>query len=408
MAEDYTTTEGAYNVVQRHSWVPAKSLVTDSFPCHACGALVRAIPTRALQFMAGSDCTPVTGEVAIGSCSGCGLLQKHTGAAWQRLCDQIYANYQIYHQAAGIEQKARDPGNWQFAPRSELIARHLSRAASFPQNGSALDLGCGNGAFMRGMRKQFSGWRLVGSDLNENFREQILALGPQAAFKTEAELAQKSESFDVVSLIHCVEHIPNPSHYLDHARRYLKRTGVLLIEVPDAELNPFDLVVADHASHFSKRTLAHVVEAAGYEVLSCGNDVIGKEITLLARPLGIARRAKPADQTEPDLARRNLSWLEDAMDQAHTLAEKDEAFGVFGTSIAGVWIASTLARKIAFFVDEDEARIGRDYFGVPILAPSHVPAGATVFVCLEPRLAQAIAERHGKAGRRYIPTTAVA
>ena len=63
--------------------------------------------------------------------------------------------------------------------------------------------------------------------------------------------------------------------------------------------------------------------------------------------------------------------------------------------------------KIAFFVDEDEARIGRDYFGIPIIAPSQVPLGATVFVCLEPNLAQAIAARHAERTRKYIATTAL-
>ncbi len=270
-----------------------------------------------------------------------------------------------------------------------------------------MDIGCGSGFFLREMQKAFPGWRLTGSDLNESVRDQILALGPQACFRTAADLEAESESYDVVSFVHCIEHISNPSGFLKQARRYLKPTGVLLIEVPDAELNPFDLVVADHASHFSKTSLARVVEAAGYEVLSCGNAVIGKEITLLARPLGAGGRKYPSGETAPDLARRNLAWLEHTLDQAHALAKKDQAFGVFGTSIAGLWIGSALGNKIGFFVDEDQARIGRDYFGIPILAPSQVPAGATVFVCLEPKLAQTIAARHRERTRHYVPTEAV-
>jgi hypothetical protein len=80
---------------------------------------------------------------------------------------------------------------------------------------------------------------------------------------------------------------------------------------------------------------------------------------------------------------------------------------VFGTSIAGVWIASSIGKKITFFVDEDQARIGRDYFGIPIISPSEVPAGATVFVCLEPELAQTIAARHSDLSRRYVGTVSL-
>ena len=381
--------------------------MTGSFDCHACGATVAALPASALRCMAGSDCTPVHADVQIGACTSCGLLQKDTGPAWQELCRGIYGHYRIYHQAGGTEQKASRAGGTQFAPRSELIAQYVSQRLELPQNGSALDIGCGNGAFLRGMMTYFPSWRLTGTDLNESFRNHIIRMGRQVSFKSEEELDRTGESFEVVSFIHCLEHIPNPAAYLARARRYINPSGVLLIEVPDAELNPFDLIVADHATHFSKKTLVRVAEAAGYQVLECGNFVIGKEITLLAYPVGTQDRAPPPDQPETDFGRRNIAWLEQTIVQAHALAASDEQLGVFGTSIAGVWIGSSLGKKIAFFVDEDEARIGRDYFGTPILAPSQVPAGATVFVCLEPRLAQAIVARHNQDGRRYVPTNAV-
>jgi SAM-dependent methyltransferase len=359
--------------------------------------------------MAGSDCTPVSGDVQIGTCPSCGLLQKDTGPSWQDLCRRIYGSYQIYHQAGGTEQKARGSGEAQLAPRSQLIARYVSQAIVLPRNGSALDIGCGNGAFIQGMMKCFPEWLVTGSDLNETFRELIVGLGPQARFKSQKELDHGGETFDLISLIHCIEHIPSPSQYLRSARRYINSTGLLLIEVPDAELNPFDLVVADHASHFSKRTLASVVEKAGYQLIACGNLVIGKEITLLARPL--ARENVPRTYehaaSKPELGRRHLAWLEKAAAQAQKLANESQPFGVFGTSIAGVWIGSTMGKKIAFFVDEDEARIGRDYFGIPIIAPAQVPAGATVFVCLEPNLAQTIASRHADRTRRYVGTMAL-
>ena len=228
----------------------------ESFLCHACGAAVNAVPAPALRFIASSDCTPVSGDVQIGTCESCGLLQKDTGRAWQELCRQIYGDYQIYHQAGGMEQKARGPGEGQFAPRSELIARHLSQAFSLPQHGSALDLGCGNGAFLRGMSRCFPGWPLTGSDLNESFRDEITAIDPQVAFMSEAELDRGHETFDVVSLIHCIEHIPDPSGYLHRARRFIKPTGVLLIEVPDAELESIRFGGRRPCKPFFKKTLA--------------------------------------------------------------------------------------------------------------------------------------------------------
>jgi hypothetical protein len=101
-------------------------------------------------------------------------------------------------------------------------------------------------------------------------------------------------------------------------------------------------------------------------------------------------------------ARRNLAWLDDVLQSGLRLARENRPFGVFGTSIAGVWIGSALGDGIQFYVDEDEVRIGRDYFGAPIVSPAGVPSGGTVFVCLEPKLAATIAARHAQADRRFV------
>src|SRR5262249_6954406 len=153
-------------------------------------------------------------------------------------CKQIYANYQVYHQAAGKEQKARGVADGQLAPRSELIAFFLRDAGKLPEEASILDIGCGNGPFLHAINTIFPDWQITGSDINASFRKDILAISPRAAFKTDKEIKTTDEKFDVVSLIHCVEHISAPVAYLAEARRHLRPTGLLLIEVPDAEVNP--------------------------------------------------------------------------------------------------------------------------------------------------------------------------
>jgi len=381
--------------------IDATDAVTNRFRCHACGGDVPVLDAPALQWLVGSDCTPAPGGIEVGSCIQCGLLQKNTSLPWQQLCAKIYGNYQIYHQAAGHEQKARGFGANELRPRSELIAAFLRDRCDFPQHGSVLDIGCGNGAFLRGMSTVFPEWSVTGADLNAGFRDEIIAISPRASFRQIDELAVSSEAYRLASLIHCIEHIPAPVEYLADARRYIEPGGFLLIEVPDAELNPFDLVVADHASHFSKATLRAVVEAAGYDVIACGNVVIGKEITLLAKPIR-GKPPQPLQRSNDTSAGRNLAWLADTLTLGRQLARESRPYGVFGTSIAGVWIGSALDREIQFYVDEDQERVGRQYFGVPIIAPAAIPRGATVFICLEPQLASAIASRHAGPDRRLV------
>jgi SAM-dependent methyltransferase len=381
-----------------------------TFRCHACGGVVEVLAAPALQSLASSDCLPVKGDIRVGVCGNCALLQKEVSAAWNSLCSKIYGNYQLYHQAAGREQKVLARATGEFKPRSELIADLLKDSYDLPRNGSLLDIGCGNGAFLRSMSQSFPEWTVAGADINDTYRDQILSIGPRATFKVTDELAASHDRYDVVALIHCLEHIPGPVKYLAEARRYIKPGGRLLIQVPDAERNPFDLVVADHASHFVKATVAAIVEAAGYKLITCGNDIVGKELTLLAHPLpdGAGHRLNSGQADAADVARSRLAWLEGMLQCGRRLAREARPLGIFGTSIAGVWIATSIDNKFDFYVDEDRARIGRDCFGVPILAPADIPPGSTVFVCLEPGLAANIAARYGGAGRRFVVPPPVA
>jgi SAM-dependent methyltransferase len=374
------------------------------FACHSCGGCVPGLTAPALKSLVGSDCTPASGEVRIGVCEACGLLQKEISPAWSDLCAKIYGSYQIYHQGAGQEQKARGTGGGQLRPRSDLLAGYLATARTLPRAGSALDIGSGNGPFLRAMAKVFPEWSLTGADLSDRFRKVIEGIGPKVSFRLTEDLSASDATYHVVSLIHSIEHIPAPADYLAKTKRHIKETGVLLIQVPDAELNPFDLVVADHASHFSKATLAAVVEAAGYEVIACGNMVVAKEISLIARPLP-ERPAAPRRTSRPDaaeVAKRNLAWLAETLRSGERLALEKRPLGVFGTGIAGIWIGNVIGNSLDFYSDEDDVRVGRDYFGIPIISPSDIPSGATIFVCLEPKLAASIAARHSAPGRHFV------
>ena len=374
------------------------------FSCHSCGSSVEVFTDQPLESLVASDCRPVKGSVDIGGCTKCGLLQKNASAEWKSLCDEIYRGYKIYHQAGGSEQKARGGGSEsKFAPRSELIADFIGAGSTLPERGALLDIGCGNGALLRAWNKKYPGWTVVGTDYNETFKRDVEAIGPSARFLSNDEFQQHSGEYNLLTLIHCIEHIPSPAAFLADARRFLREDGVLLVEVPDAELNPFDLTIADHASHFFKSTLYDVVEAAGYDVIACGNAVLSKEITLLARPKHSRNLSPvgPKPSRASKLGRSHVRWLRDVMALGRTLSERSVKFGIFGTSIAGSWLGSSLPR-VDFYVDEDDTRVGRKHLGRPVLGPSDIPPDATVYVCLEYQLASAIASRLAGPGRRFV------
>jgi SAM-dependent methyltransferase len=363
--------------------------------CSSCGAPVDSDRIIALSQFVASDCQPRHSTLSVMTCIACGLVQKPNTQEWARVCEQIYSNYRIYYQGAGREQKARGVMQGRFAPRSELLAEFMIEADLLGKAGSALDVGCGNGAFLRAFHTVFPEWQLAGAEINETFSGEIKSIAPGAEFFVPDELEKKGSSFELVTLIHCLEHIPSPVAYLDTVKRHLSRDSLLLIQVPDAEINPFDLVIADHASHFSKASLRRVIEEAGLETLDFGNLVLAKEITALVR-LSQSAAKRTSQSAYPDFAGRHLAWIGALLAQAKALAQQGP-LGIFGSSIAGTWLGSQLER-LAFFVDEDADRIGQTNLGVPILGVADVPKEINVLLALEPTLARSLAPRLNDAG----------
>ena len=113
---------------------------------------------------------------------------------------------------------------------------------------------------------------------------------------------------------------------------------------------------------------------------------------MLARK-GAGTLPLPDAQRGLALARRHVAWLRRLLDDAHEAMENASSFGIFGTSISGMWLYGAMRKEVAFFVDEDQTRIGKTFEGKPILAPQDAPAGSTIFLPLNPESADNVRKR---------------
>lgn len=394
--------------------------------CHACGAReLDVAPAYARFHRVTSDCKPWPAGGSLARCRACGLVQTLVTPAWQAEAEEIYRGYTIYHQSGGSEQRVFDSRTGAGAPRSERIVRAFRQAAgaSLPEHGRLLDIGCGNGAFLSAWSRLVPGWSLCGSEVDDKHRAEIEAI-PGVERLYTGPVTEIPGEFDLVSMVHVLEHIPGPAAFLGRLWCRLRPGGHVLIEVPDCEQNPYMLLVADHCSHFSTALLAGVVETAGLEVVEAGSTWVAKEVSLVARkppPAPVGGTSAPAssgkrtvtptgpqphagdcgsrsDFARPELIQAservfaNCQRLEAILAKVQPLARQPD-FGLFGTAIAATWLDAQTNRAARFFVDEDMNRIGRTHLGRPILAPGAVPSGATVFVALPQPLAEAVAVR---------------
>jgi SAM-dependent methyltransferase len=330
---------------------------------------------------------PAGGELSV--CHACGAIQKIPTDTWRAEATQIYQNYEMYHLSLGAEQLVfADAGA--ISPRSERLVEFVVDQSSLAAAGKLIDIGCGNGEALRNFSRTLPQWRLFGAELTDKILTELQRL-PNFSVLYTIPPGQIGELFDLVTMIHSLEHMPVPLESLAQASGLIAPGGTLFIEVPDAETSPFDLLVADHLMHFTRDSLGALAARAGVSVAMLTNDFVPKEITMLG-----GRATPSAPPCEPEqgirLARSTVTWLASVMAQIESLAENGQ-IGIFGTSVAGMAFYGAFRDRVDFFVDEDPARIGKTYQGTPVLAPADAHPDIPVVMALPPARARKAAER---------------
>lgn len=364
--------------------------------CHVCHreALILVSNYGSLSQVT-SDCKPWPADAKLCLCRSCGCVQKIICQEWISSIEEIYSQYSIYCQGDGREQQVFENDSGAALSRSKKILAHAFNHIELSQTGRFLDVGCGNGAMLRSFQCVAPQWHLAGTELSDKYRSEIERIDNTPTLFT-CSLPEIPETFNMISMVHVLEHIVDPLGFLVNIRSKLTDDGVLLIEVPDYLYNPFDLVIADHCTHFSRSTLEQLLVRANFDVITITDNWIPKELSAVARKSRAP--VKQWDFAADTGCEQSLQMLNKRIDWLHKLAHKarrlfDQGrFGIFGTSIAGTWLYDVVGGA-DFFVDEDVHRIGHCYMGKQIYHPLDVPENCSIFLAQPPEVAKNICNR---------------
>jgi len=357
--------------------------------CPVCGREnPRELPVFRTLPLVTSDCRPWPAGARLARCRTCGQVHKPVTEAQRQTCRDIYAGYALYSQAQGREPRVfTDSGA--MGARCSVLLRALEELAPPPDAGRLLDLGCGTGAFLQAFSRRRAGWELHGADANPAHREAVLAIPGVTAF--HQSLDDAPGTFDLIAMAHFLEHLAEPLALLEALRGRLAPGGTVVVLVPDASRNPFDLAVADHLLHFDPATLEALFTAAGLRTLVCSPDVVPKEISLVARA-GEGSAPSPAAPPPGDWWTAGTARLREMRDVVHGPG-LPERFAVFGAGIAAAWLEGMAGDRIDCFVDEDANRVGQRFLGRPVTSPEALPRRTRIVVPLVPALAAAVTAR---------------
>ncbi len=205
------------------------------------------------------------------ACTLCGLVQV-TPIPDSRMLAQAYGAE--YYKTWVTTQRDRRVRMWE--RRMNRIERLV------PSRGRLLDVGCADGSFLAIAHRH--GWDISGTEVSSAGAALARGLVGEGVFCQELSQAQfPDNAFDVVTLWHVLEHVPDPLQLLYEIRRVLKPGGSLFVAAPNLEntlyrwayrlargkrthlFDPRDREL--HLYHFSVATLTQMLERAGLSVL---------------------------------------------------------------------------------------------------------------------------------------------
>ena len=193
-----------------------------------------------------------------------------------------------------------------------------------------LDIGCSSGILIERVAGHYQ-CQSIGVEPGDAYRTYAENRGIKVYASLEDVHKAGEKKFDLITMIHVLEHLPDPVEYLIQLKdRWLKSSGVLLLEVPN--LYAHSSFEVAHLSSFSQFTLEETLRKAGFNLktlLKHGKPrslLIPLYITLLATPfegvpgfhkvrkelgIGIKRRAGMAHRRIIERLFPKQAWLPD-------------------------------------------------------------------------------------------------
>jgi SAM-dependent methyltransferase len=188
------------------------------------------------------------------SCDGCGVARQMVGMSLKELAKF----YQSYHYGTYTHTFEQDLD----------VAKKRIEAYGEILRGRVLDLGSGNGAFVKAC--QNIGLEAIGQDIGTK--------APTTYNQPLEDCHFPCDYADVITMHDVVEHVPNPLLFLTEAIRILKDGGHLIVDLPDfySSDGKHHWKKVEHLWYWRSEEFSRTLESLKMKYVKCETPVAGK------------------------------------------------------------------------------------------------------------------------------------
>ncbi len=172
------------------------------------------------------------------------------------------------------------------AARALMWDRRAALIRRFQPRGKLLDVGTGDGRFLQLCRS--AGYDVIGTEVSETGAAYARRQGLDVRMGQVTEIDLPQASFDLITVWHVLEHVPEPRAVLAKLHSLLRPGGFLALAVPNEEnflfrdrlgrpgparpFGPLPFGGEIHLTYFRPRTLRSTLRAAHFTPVEFGVD----------------------------------------------------------------------------------------------------------------------------------------
>lgn len=325
--------------------------------------------------------------VSVAQCTQCGFVYNSPRIRADTLKEYYFssplASGQVY----------RDESSQGYYPQLNVArAKHFMDFLKQRSKGRLLDVGCGVGGFLDALKAcGLEGWEFYGLEPSHNACESACSKGYIVDPNYLGEDCFSEKSFDAITLVSVLEHLPNPREALARVRHLLKPDGIIYVEVPNL-LNPeislsgcFSL---EHIQHFTPASLAALFRSFGWTEIVSDATRQGHNLSLIGSSDLSVWGDGELEEFPPDRETATQVIQQYAREEDAFLQVLDKRVGsvldswwqakrkvaIYGAGIHSIGLTTyfNLQKYCDYFIDGDPKKQGVGFLGLSVHAPEDI------------------------------------
>ncbi len=242
--------------------------------------------------------------------------------------DKVGFKADYFSQLAEMEEK-----NFWFRTRNHLLTWAMQ--THFPGAQSFLEIGCGTGFVLQGLRSAFPGLKLAGSEvLFEGLPFTSQRIPDATLFQMDARRIPFENEFDVIGAFDVLEHIQEDEIVLQQMHQAVKPGGGIMITVPQHQWLWSEMDrVSSHFRRYVRTELRQKVQTVGFRVVG-GTSFVSLLLPLMIGARLAKRREVTDDMSELRIGRMLNGCLEKILGLERWLIRAGISFPVGGSLLA--------------------------------------------------------------------------